>query len=154
MKTSLSVRQITAADSRELRRSVLRPGLPSGSTLPGDDEPGVVHLAAYDGDNLLSACLIFPQECPWLPGEHAWRLRGMATDPQRQGSGGGTVVLSEAARIAGADSAAALWCLARATAVGFYRRNGWTAFQTMFDTDLGPHLRMWLRLRTPGSAAS
>ena len=146
MKASLSVRQVTAADSRELRRSVLRPSWPSGSVLPGDDEPGVVHLAAYDGNNLLSACLIIPEECPWLPGEHAWRLRGMATDPQRQGLGAATAVLDEAVRIATADSATALWCLARATAVDFYRRNGWTAFQTVFDTDLGPHLRMWLRL--------
>jgi hypothetical protein len=64
VKTSISVRQVTAAESRELRRSVLRPGLPSGSVLPGDDEPGVVHLAAYDGDNLLSACLIFPRGMP------------------------------------------------------------------------------------------
>jgi GNAT superfamily N-acetyltransferase len=150
----LSVRRITAADSRELRRSVLRPGLPIGSTLPGDDEPGVVHLAAYDGDSLLSACLIFPEECPWLPGEHAWRLRGMATDPQRQGSGAATAVVAEAVRIASADSATALWCLARATAAGFYRRNGWTASHTVFDTELGPHLRMWLRLAATGSAAS
>jgi hypothetical protein len=69
---------------------------------------------------------------------------GMATDPQRQGIGAAT-----------ADSATALWCLARATAVGFYQRNGWTAFQTVFDTDIGPHLRMWLRLAPPqGSTAS
>jgi GNAT superfamily N-acetyltransferase len=154
MKTSLSVRQVTAADSRELRRSVLRPGLPSGSVLPGDDQPGVVHLAAYDGDNLLSACLIFPEQCPWLPGEHAWRLRGMATDPQHLGAGAGTAVLGEAVRIARQDSATAMWCLARETAVGFYRRNGWTAFQTMFDTEIGPHLRMWVRLAPAGSAAS
>lgn len=125
---------------------MLRPGLPEGAELPGENQPGVVHLGAYDGEALLSACLIFPQPCPWLPDEHAWRLRGMATDPQRRGHGAGTAIVRQASRVASADGATVLWCLARETAVGFYLRNGWTAFQTLFDTDLGPHQRMWLRL--------
>jgi GNAT superfamily N-acetyltransferase len=154
VKTSLSVRAIPAAESRELRRSVLRPGLPSGSAQPGEDQPGVVHLGAYDGEDLLSTCVIFPEPCPWLPGQHAWRLRGMATEPRHRGLGAGTAVLAEAERIALADGATVLWCLARETAVGFYLGRGWTTFQTLFDTDLGPHQRMWLRLSpapTPGT---
>jgi GNAT superfamily N-acetyltransferase len=151
VKISLSVRQITAAESRELRRSVLRPGMPSGSAQPGEDQPGAVHLGAYDGKDLLSACVIFPEPCPWLPGEHAWRLRGMATEPRHRGSGAGTAVLHGAERIARADGATVLWCMARETAVGFYLRHGWTTFDTMFDTDLGPHQRMWLRL-SPAAA--
>ncbi len=146
MKNSFAVRQITAAESAELRRAVLRPGLPTGSALPGDDDPTAVHLGAFDGRALLSACLIFPEDCPWLPGEPAWRLRGMASDPLHRGAGAGTAVLREAVRWASADSATVLWCLARATAVDFYRRNGWAAFHTLFDTDLGPHLKMWLGL--------
>jgi GNAT superfamily N-acetyltransferase len=146
VKTSLSVRRIPGAESRELRRSVLRPGLPSGVELPGEDQPGVVHLGAFQGPVLLSACLIFREQCPWSPEEHAWRLRGMATDPAYRGSGAGTAVLREAGRIAVEDGASLLWCLARETAVGFYLRQGWTTFSTVFDTDLGPHQRMWLRL--------
>src|ERR1700712_218433 len=118
----------------------------SGAEQPGEDQSGVVHLGAYEGAELLSACLIFPELCPWLPDERAWRLRGMATDPRRRGSGAGTAVLREASRIAAEDGASLLWCLARETAVGFYLRHGWTTFQTVFDTDLGPHQRMWLRL--------
>jgi GNAT superfamily N-acetyltransferase len=125
---------------------VLRPGQPSGTAQPGEDQPGVVHLGAFDGQALLSACLIFPEQCPWLPAEPAWRLRGMATDPQHRGSGAGTALLAEARRIASADGASVLWCQARETAVGFYLRNGWTPVQGLFDTDLGPHQRMQLRL--------
>jgi GNAT superfamily N-acetyltransferase len=154
VKTSLSVRQIRAAESRELRRSVLRPGLPSGAEQPGEDQSGVVHVGAYDGEDLLSTCLIFPEPCPWLPDEPAWRLRGMATDPHHRGSGAGTAVLHETERIARAAGATVLWCLARETAVTFYLRHGWTTFHTVFDTDLGPHQRMWLRLApTPGTAS-
>jgi GNAT superfamily N-acetyltransferase len=151
--TSLTVRRIEAAESGELRRSVLRPGLAPGAALPGEDQSGVVHLGAYDGDQLLSACLIFPEPCPWLPGEHAWRLRGMATDPQRRGAGAGAAILREASRIAIADGASVLWCLARETAVGFYRRHGWVTFAEVYDSDLGPHQRMWLRLGPAGDPA-
>jgi GNAT superfamily N-acetyltransferase len=154
VKTSISVRQIPAAESRELRRSVLRPGMPSGAEQPGEDQPGVVHLGAYDGSELRSACVIFPERCPWLPDEHAWRLRGMATDPRHRGSGAGTAVLREARRIAVEDGASLLWCLAREPAVGFYLRHGWTTFQTVFDTDLGPHQRMWLRLSPAAEPAA
>jgi GNAT superfamily N-acetyltransferase len=150
----LAVRQISAAESRELRRSVLRPGQPSGTEQPGEDQPGVVHIGAYDGEDLLSACLIFPEPCPWLPDEPAWRLRGMATDPQRRGAGAGTAVLHEAERVARAAGASLLWCQARETAIGFYLRHGWTPFSTLFDTEIGPHQRMWLRLAPASDAAS
>jgi GNAT superfamily N-acetyltransferase len=146
VKTSLSVRRIRASESRELRRSVLRPGMPSGSGQPGEDQPGVVHVGAFEGEDLRSTCLIFPEPCPWLPGEHAWRLRGMATEARHRGSGAGTAVLHEAERIARADGATVMWCLARVTAAGFYLRSGWTTYEAVFDTDLGPHQRMWLRL--------
>jgi GNAT superfamily N-acetyltransferase len=144
--TTFTIRLIEAADSRELRRSVLRPALPSGSLLPGDDDPAVLHLGAFDGDALVSACLLFAEDCPWLPGRPAWRLRGMASDPARRGAGAGRAVLAGAVRIAIAESAEVLWCLAREPAVEFYRRSGFTAWATVFDTEFGPHLRMWREL--------
>jgi GNAT superfamily N-acetyltransferase len=143
----LDVRRITGAESRELRRSVLRPHLPSGSELPGEDQAGVVHLGAFEGQALLSACLIFPEQCPWLPGERAWRLRSMATDPQHRRGGAGTALLDEARRIVDADGASVLWCHAREPAAGFYLRHGWTPVGEVFDNDLGPHRRMQLWLR-------
>lgn len=133
---------------------MLRPGLPIGSELPGEDRPGVVHLGAFDGQALLSACLIFPESCPWLPGEPAWRLRSMATDPQHRGTGAGTALLDEARRIATADRASVLWCQAREPAIGFYQRHGWTPVGELFVNDLGPHRRMQLRLRPTPDPAS
>lgn len=76
----------------------------------------------------------------------------MATDPQHRGTGAGSALLDEARRIAVADGAWLLWCLARERAVGFYLRHGWTPFADLFDTDLGPHQRMQLRLREPDPA--
>ena len=70
----------------------------------------------------------------------------MATDPDRRGTGAGSELLTRAGQLARADSATILWCLARETAIGFYARNGWQENGKLFDTEIGPHLQMWLPL--------
>ncbi|MGI8664641.1 MAG: GNAT family N-acetyltransferase [Jatrophihabitans sp.] len=146
--SDVSIAIVEAEISRELRRSVLRPALPVGSPLPGDSDAGVRHLAAFVGQQLVSACLIFPEPCPWLPDRPAWRLRGMATDPAHRGTGAGAAILGAASEIAGNGGASILWCQARQTAIGFYARHGWRQTGTLFDTEIGPHLRMWFELGT------
>jgi GNAT superfamily N-acetyltransferase len=143
----IEVMVIDGEQSRELRRSVLRPQLPAGSPMPGDDHPEAVHLGAYRRSILVSACLIFAESCPWLPDRPAWRLRSMATDPGARRSGGGSAILVAAAEIAGARGATVLWCLARESAAAFYAANGWLAQGELFDTEFGPHLRMWRTLQ-------
>ena len=135
--------RIDAARTRELRRSVLRPLLGVDDPLPGDDRPDAVHFAAWDDDgNVLSACLIAPQPCPWRPDvTSSWVLRQMATRTDARGRGAGTAVLE--AVIADLRSGL-LWCRARQDAVGFYRRHGFEPEGVVFlDTELGiPHQRM------------
>jgi predicted GNAT family N-acyltransferase len=111
--------------------------------MPGDDDAGVVHIGAFLDDELISACLIFPEVAPWLNSRIGWRLRSMASVPNRNGIGGGTAVLAEAVAIATAAGADVLWCHARESAIGFYRHAGWVAEGSVFDTEIGPHLRMW-----------
>lgn len=142
----ITARPIDAQLSRELRRQVLRPALAPGDPLPGDDESGVVHIGAFDGPELLSACLIFPAVCPWLPDRPAWRLRAMASEPAAQGRGAGTAVLDEAARIAAGHGARILWCEARETAESFYARNGWHPHGELYLAIGRPHRQMWREL--------
>lgn len=136
--------------SRELRRSVLRPTYPVGAPLPGDDQADVVHLGTFavtGTDRVLAcACLIFPQPCPWLPAAEAWRLRSMATEPAWRMMGAGSKILSAARQIVRDAGAEVLWCHAREPAIPFYRKNGFIEFGELFDTELGPHRRMWLEL--------
>ncbi|MEO6701817.1 MAG: GNAT family N-acetyltransferase [Jatrophihabitantaceae bacterium] len=151
---AITVRLVEAEITRELRRSVLRPGLSVDAPLPGDDEVGVLQLAAFaglpgDGDgDPVSACLLFPEPCPWQPGRPAWRLRSMATDPAWRGRGAGREIIREARQIAIAAGMELIWCLARQSAIDFYRSQGWQEFGELFDTDLGPHRRMWCELST------
>lgn len=142
----ITARAIDAQVSRELRRAVLRPDFGPGDPLPGDDETGVVHIGAFDGADLLSACLIFPAPCPWLPDRPAWRLRAMATEPAAQGRGGGRAVLVEACRIARQGGAGIVWLEARQTAESFYARNGWQPHGELYVAIGRPHRRMWREL--------
>jgi L-Ala-D/L-Glu epimerase len=138
-----------AAETQELRRSVLRPQWSPDQALPGDDVVGVVHIGTFDADNLaVSACLLYAEACdfgtdPSLDNTSAWRLRSMATDPARRGTGAGVAVLQLAYRIGAAAGAELIWCHARQTAIGFYQRDGWRPVGEQFEEIGLAHVNMW-----------
>lgn len=141
----LEVRVIDQQLSRRLRRDVLRPGLPLDGPLPGDEVADAVHLAAFDGDRLASTCLIYPDPCPDRPAANlAWHLRQMATEPDLRGTGAGRAVIEFCLSWLGERQADVLWCNARETAVGFYRRLGFVGVGDLFTDQRHPipHLRM------------
>jgi GNAT superfamily N-acetyltransferase len=156
----ITVGVVDEALTRELRRSVLRPELPAGAALPGDDLPGAVHLAALaragdrddeDDDTAvtaLSTCFIYPDPCPWLPGRSAWHLRQMATLAHRRGAGLGASVLQAAATYAHDAGAGLLWCNARERAVPLYTRHGFTPHGEVFTDERHPipHQQLWREL--------
>jgi len=121
---------------RDLRSRVLRDG-GDDVVLPGDDDPETVHLAAVDDDGTVLGVGSFYRD------DGCWKLRGMAVEPDRQGSGAGRAVLEAAhERFRGE----LLWANVRDSAIGFYERMGWTIVGEGFDTDWGPHHRGEIRL--------
>lgn len=140
-----AVRVVTAADTADLRREVLRGGRPV--PLPGDDDPTAVHVGAYDDDRLVGTGNVRPEPAPWAPGVPAWRLRGMATAADRRGSGVGAAVLAALVEHCRAEGGGQLWCNARTPARRFYERAGFvTVGEPWVDPDIGPHVRMVLDL--------
>lgn len=143
---SYQVRQVPAEVTYPLRQRVLRPHQAVADLrLDGDDDPDTASLAAVDGTGMvLGTATVRRERCPWLPGRtDAWRLRGMATAPEHQGSGIGTQVLAACiahiARIGGG----LLWCNARTPARAFYERAGFTVHgQEWVDPVIGPHVQM------------
>ncbi len=138
---------VNPARTRELRRRVLRPHLPPGMPLPGDERTDAVHFAALDDDTVvLSTCYVYPEACPWRPEDRpAWHLRQMATLEERRGEGAGRAVLSTVVAFVAEQGGGTLWCNAREGAIGFYERAGFRGEGEIFTDDVHtiPHLRMW-----------
>jgi GNAT superfamily N-acetyltransferase len=133
------LRRVSADDILPLRQAVLRPGLPAEASRYPEDE-AAVHVGAWDGEQLVGCATVFADPWPGTPA--AWRLRGMAVAPERQGSGVGAVVLAEAVAAAREAGAPMMWANARSTALGFYVRSGWQVAGEEFVTaDTGlPHV--------------
>jgi GNAT superfamily N-acetyltransferase len=138
---SWQVREVTAAETAELRRQVLRGGRPV--ELPGDADPAF-HVGVFDGDELVGTGNVRVDPAPWAPGAPAWRLRGMATAPSHRGQGVGAVVLDALMAQARAHGGGLLWCNARTPARTFYERAGLvTRGEPWVDPEIGPHVVMW-----------
>jgi GNAT superfamily N-acetyltransferase len=142
------VRRATVAEIMPLRRAVLRPGYPPEASHYAEDDVAV-HVGGWDDDALIGCATVFAD--PWPgppPAPDAWRLRGMAVDPTRQGTGLGAQVLAEAVAAARTAGAPLIWANARTTALGFYLRYGWqVAGEEFLASDTGlPHLPILLAL--------
>src|SRR5205809_1065786 len=81
------VRPVSLAETRGLRREVLRPHQPV-EELAGHEPAGAVAFGAFDGEELVAVGLVGPDG---EPGD--WRVRGMATAPPARGQGAGTEIL-------------------------------------------------------------
>ncbi len=140
--TQPAVRPISAEATRPLRHAVLRPGQSFEQTAYSrDDHPETVHLGAFDGDRLVAIASLYREARPNRPSRAAWRLRGMATEPDLRGRGFATAVLDGAVAHVADEGGGELWCNARVAALGFYRRHGFEVEGDEFEIDgIGPHV--------------
>ncbi|MCW2758814.1 MAG: family N-acetyltransferase [Nocardioidaceae bacterium] len=139
----MEVREVTAAESADLRRRVLRGG--RDVPLPGDEEPSH-HVGVYDEGRLVATGNI-RKEPSFHLSETWWRIRGMATEPDHRGRGAGRLVLDALLEHARTNGGGGVWCNARLPAVAFYERAGFvTDGAEWTDPEIGPHVRMWVGL--------
>lgn len=142
----------TLARILPLRHRVLREGLPlESASFEGDVEHTTWHLeisgwGPHDSRTEPFCCASLMLSV-W-DGEGAWRLRGMATDPDLTGNGLGRLLLSFAELSIGHYSPSRLfWCDAREPAIPFYEKLGWQTHGELFDIPTaGPHIKMTKRL--------
>jgi GNAT superfamily N-acetyltransferase len=117
-----AVEEVDVLETHDLRRRVLRPGAPvERLTYAGDRVEGAFHLGLRRDGTLVAVATFFPEPRGDRP---AMRLRGMAVEPELQGSGAGRVLLTAALDRLRADGHRLLWAQARDTALGFYERLG------------------------------
>lgn len=136
----IEVRRGTAEQVLDLRHRVLRPGRPAETAIfDGDHAPATRHWVAIQADRVVGVASVMQAPHPTRPDGPRWQLRGMAVEPDLQGSGVGRAVL-EAVQAEVTDD---LWCNARVAVVPFYERSGWRAEGDVFDVaGVGPHRRM------------
>lgn len=135
--------------ARPLRRAVLRRGTPTDNVvLPGDDDPGTVHLAVRDGDAIVATSTWNEAESPDRPGVRALQLRGMAVADSHRRHGLGRLLIEAGVRLAAARGAELVWANARDSALDFYCAAGFEVVGEGFvtsDTAL-PHHRILRRV--------
>lgn len=145
------VRPVPATDVWPIRHQVLRPGQPADlCSYPEDDLPGARHFAALQKGARVGAASTYHEDPPAefaLPGAkpgHSWRLRGMATVGEIRGTGAGAALLRTAVTDAALAGAEVVWCNARVSVAGFYRRHGFRTLGEEFEMlGIGPHFFMY-----------
>ncbi|HEX2038659.1 MAG TPA: GNAT family N-acetyltransferase [Acidimicrobiales bacterium] len=133
----MHVEEVPAGATHDLRRRVLRADLPDADVSFDDDRrPGAFHLGVFDDEGrLVGIGSFFEDPCPHRPGRRAWRLRGMAVEPDVQGVGVGTALLEAAVGRFRREGVEVLWAHGRDSALGFYERHGWTVHGDGYVTD-------------------
>ncbi|MFE8597841.1 GNAT family N-acetyltransferase [Archangium violaceum] len=135
---------IPAAETRYLRHVVLRPHQrPEELVYPGDDAPDTVHFGLYVDDEQHGVASLYREPRPGTKSTTEWRLRGMAVLASNQGRGYGAALLQACIEHAALQGGTRLWCNARTTASGFYKRLGFAVEGAEFELPgIGPHYLM------------
>ena len=147
---TIEIRELSAAQTRPLRQSVLRPHQqPEELVYPGDDDANTFHLGAVnvEGDVLAILSMYRHAQPPTDPdGEpKAWRIRGMASVPEARGTGLGRELVERARDRVWTMHRDPIWCNARENAFGFYEKLGFEIVGGIFEIDgIGPHAVMVL----------
>ena len=133
----LVVREIPIADTRPLRRSILRPHQ-TLEELAAHEPPGAFAAGAFAAGELVSVGFVAPEGEPG-----AWRVRGMATVPPQRGRGAGAAILEALVAHARGHGAKRIWCNARTPARPLYERAGFVVASAEFELpQIGPHFVM------------
>jgi len=154
-KSNPQVRLISGAETQFIRHKVLWPHRESVEvcTIDIDDNKDTIHLGAFIEDELVSIATFFKMKSDRLIDnkiyfEHAYRLRAMATLPQFEGKNAGRAILTFAMDHLREMNADAIWCNARAVALGFYEKLGFEMIDEWYEIPIiGPHKLMYISLK-------
>lgn len=140
----MEVKQIDAKDTYSLRHKILRPhGSIEDCYYPGDNDDLTFHLGAYVNDKLVSVASFYMDNHPDIENEYQFRLRGMATLDEHRGQGMSSALLRTAFPLIKKNHVDTIWCNARTSAHGFYKKVGFEEIGRVFDIDpIGPHQLM------------
>ena len=145
-----SIQQISAEETYLVRLPVLRPGKPLESCVfDGDTLKTTIHIGLFSKEKLLGVCSFFKTSNPLFAVKSQYQLRGMAVLKAHQQHGLGTMLLAHGENLLKKSHANMVWCNARETAIGFYKKNGYTTQGKPFNIPgVGIHYAMHKTLKT------
>ncbi|MGI8864821.1 MAG: GNAT family N-acetyltransferase [Solirubrobacteraceae bacterium] len=130
------IRQISLAQTRPLRHTVLRPHQ-SVADLERAEPEDAFAVGAFRAEELVAVGFIAPHD----RAAGSWRVRGMATRQEARGHGAGSAVLQALLEHAQAQGAQLVWCNGRLPALSLYERAGFVAASERFEVpQIGPHV--------------
>ena len=148
MTERLPIVEITAHQTREVRRSVLRPHQEASELVyPGDDDGDSIHLGVVmkEGDGETIVAILSMYHTPREGEASGWRIRGMASVPEVRGMGYGRELVEIARGQAWGIDRSEIWCNARESAFGFYEKLGFEVVGELFEIEgIGVHAVMSL----------
>lgn len=140
----MKVLRINPNDTYQLRQKILRPnGKIEDCIFEGDDDDQTFHLGAFIDGKLVSVSSFYFERHPDIDAVYQFRLRGMATYPEYQKKGYSSSLLKTGFPIIKQNLCSIVWCNARESAVGFYKKVGFKIQGKKFDIpNIGPHFLM------------
>jgi predicted GNAT family N-acyltransferase len=121
----MEIKQISAAETWELRRAVMWPDKPLAYVQLADDDQGL-HYGLFDQNELVSVVSLFIQD-------QEAQFRKFATRTDRQGKGHGSRLLRFMLEEAGKYPVRAVWCNARVEKTPFYEKFGLEITDQLFS---------------------
>lgn len=143
----IEIRKISAPETYEIRKDVLRENIQLTEKMDGDFDKDTIHLGVFI-NNELGCVATFMQHNSKHFNSSQYRLRGMATHRKHQFKGLGKRILMEAERILLDKGVDVLWCNARVFAIKFYENCSYKIIGKQFNVHLvGPHFVMYKELK-------
>lgn len=148
----MKIRPIGTDQTYALRQEILRPGLPlEACKIAEDDDLLTVHFGVYIADEILGIVSLVNADEPGPDNENqgsGWQIRAMATHETVRGLGYASALLASCEKHALSKGGVLIWCNARTSAVGFYKKQGYRVEGDEFEIEgVGPHYRMKKNLK-------
>lgn len=142
------IKSIEPNQTTKIRHQVLRIGQPIETCFyPNDNAPGAFHLGVFVDDKLVAIGSFYAEKQPDLNYSNQCRFRGIATLPKYRNRGYAIALIAFAINKIKPLGVAVIWCNARTSALGLYKKLGFKVVSDEFEIEgIGPHLVMALEL--------
>ena len=140
------IKQITAEQTKPLRKLILRPDLSMEElTYDGDLDESSAHFGFIEEDAVKGIATLYNSPSPALDQSlNMYRLRGMAVEESLRGKNAGRKLIDACVDFVSRNKGDVIWCDARISAKGFYEKLGFVATGKIYHVKgAGDHYLMY-----------